>query len=100
MRKTQRAIGAARKTQRLHLTLHREFFDAIAAGAKKTEYQDDKPYWRSRLEGRAYSEVIFRNGYAANAPLLRVQCLGIRRDKRKRFAIRLGRILEIKNCHR
>ena len=81
----------------LHLTLHREFFDAIAEGKKKTEYRDDTAYWRARLAGRTYSEIVFRNGYAAAAPLMRVQCLGIREDRPDRFAISLGRILEVKN---
>jgi hypothetical protein len=81
----------------LHLTLHREFFDAIAAGRKKTEYREDKPDWRARLVDREYDEVVFRNGYASNAPLMRVECLGIGKDRSGRFAIRLGEILEIKN---
>jgi hypothetical protein len=55
----------------LHLTLHREFFDAIAEGSKKTEYRDNTPYWRPRLVGREYAEIVFRNGYATRAPLMR-----------------------------
>jgi hypothetical protein len=81
----------------LRLTLHREFFDKIAAGGKKTEWRDNTSYWRSRLVGREYAEVIFRNGYSTRAPLMRVQCLGIRKDKSGQFAIRLGTILEVKN---
>ena len=42
--------------------------------------------------GREYEEIVFRNGYAPRAPLMRVQCLGIRKDKCGRFAIRLGKI--------
>jgi hypothetical protein len=81
----------------LHLNLHREFFDAIAEGKKKTEYRDNTPYWRSRLVGREYTEIVFRNGYATRAPLMRVEFLGIRKDGPNRFAIRLGKILEMKN---
>jgi hypothetical protein len=81
----------------LHLTLHREFFDAIAEGRKKTEYRAGTAYWRSRLVDRDYSEIVFQNGYASAAPLMRVQCLGIRKDRPDRFAIRLGKILEVKN---
>ncbi len=81
----------------LHLTLHREFFDAIAGGRKKTEYREDKTYWRSRLIGRAYTEIVFRNGYATDAPIMRVECLGVRQEKTGRFAIRLGKILEVRN---
>ena len=72
----------------LHLTLHREWFDKIAAGQKKTEYRDNTAFWRSRLLSRSYDEIHFRNGYATRAPFMRVECLGIRKDGRKRFAIR------------
>jgi hypothetical protein len=83
--------------QVLHLTLHREYFDAIAAAKKKTEYLDNFAHWRSRLLGRTYSEVHFRNGYAVNAPFMRVECLGHGKDRPNRFAIRLGKVLETKN---
>ena len=85
------------KTSVLHLTLHREFFDAMAEGKKNTEYRADTPYWRARLVGRNYSEIVFRNGYATLAPVMRVQCLRIRKDRPHQFAIRLGGILELKN---
>jgi hypothetical protein len=83
----------------LCLTLHREFFDAIAAGTKKTEYRENKDYWQRRLVGRTYTEVHFRNGYAAKAPFMRVECKGVRKIRTgegSRFAIRLGKILELK----
>lgn len=82
----------------LCLTLHREFFDAIVAGTKKTEYRENKDYWQRRLVGRIYREVHFRNGYATKAPFMRVQCKGIRKVRRKgktQFTIRLGKILEL-----
>ena len=52
----------------LSLNLIREYFDAIANGTKKTEFRGYKPYWRTRLEGREYDEIHFRNGYSAKAP--------------------------------
>lgn len=94
------SYNARAPVQVLHLTLHREFFDAIVEGKKKTEYRDDTRYWRARLLDRAYSEVHFRNGYATGAPFMRVQCLGIRKDKSGDFAIRLGKVLQIKNYTR
>lgn len=78
----------------LCLTLHREFFDAIAEGTKKTEYRADKEYWRRRLVGRIYQEVHFRNGYATKAPFMRVQFKGVRKvrtSEGSRFAILLGK---------
>ena len=79
----------------LHLTLHRKWFDRIAAGTKTTEYREDKPHWRTRLDGRSYDEVHFRNGYGPDRPFMRVKCLGI--SKNGCFQIHLGKILEIKN---
>ena len=81
----------------LQLNLKKEFFDAIASGQKKVEYRDNTPYWRSRLVGRQYDEINFRNGYDTRAPTMRVQWLGLRRKTPKEFAIRLGKVISIKN---
>ena len=83
----------------LQLNLHREFFAAIAAVKKRIEYRDRTPYWKTRLEGRRYDVICFRNGYTSNAPEMWVEWLGVRRygtARRGYYAIRLGRILEIK----
>ena len=82
----------------LHLNLHREFFAAIAAGTKTTEYRARTPYWRTRLEGRRYDLIKFRNGYATRAPEMLVEFAGLRRQGRgakAQYAIRLGRILKL-----
>lgn len=92
-------LRQSRLSRNLCLTLHREYFDAIVQGTKKTEYREDKAYWRRRLVGRHYQEVHFRNGYATKAPFMRVECKGVRKirtSEGSRFAIRLGRILELK----
>lgn len=91
---------AKEQTAVLCLTLHREFFDAILAGKKKTEYRENKEYWRRRLVGRTYQEIHFRNGYATKAPFMRVEFKGLRKfgsGRGSRFAIRLGKILELKH---
>ena len=83
----------------LHLTLHRKFFAKIADGTKRTEYREQKPYWRKRLEGRSYEVIKFRNGYASDAPEMLVEFRGVRRQWKNgqaRYAIRLGRVLAIK----
>ena len=83
----------------LRLTLHREYFAAIASGKKRTEYRKAKPYWRTRLEGRDYDMVLFRNGYARNAPEMLLEFRGVRRNGKGRnadYAIRLGRILKVR----
>lgn len=83
----------------LHLTLHREFFARIAAGTKRTEFRDRTKYWKTRLEGRRYDRIRFRNGYARNAPVMDVEFRGLRIEgtaRSGRYAIRLGKILDIR----
>jgi hypothetical protein len=83
----------------LHLNLRREFFSQIAAGSKRVEYREQKPYWKKRLENRKYDAIQFRNGYAINAPEMLVEFCGLRRYGKGRnayYAIRLGKILKIK----
>lgn len=83
----------------LRLTIHREFFAGIAAGRKRTEFREAKPYWRTRLDGRHYDQILFRNGYAKDAPEMLVEFRGIRLEgsgRRARYAIRLGRTLKVK----
>ena len=83
----------------LHLNLHREFFDAIAQGTKKTEYRDSSPYRARRLEGRSYDIVVFRNGYGPKVPEMFVQFRGVRKRGKGRsshYAIRLRKILTIR----
>jgi len=89
------------KTKRiLHLNLHRQYFDLIATGQKKTEYRECTPYWRKRLEGRGYDVVSFRNGDGPRAPVMEVEYVtkGFRViGGKKEYAIRLGKILKIQN---
>lgn len=83
----------------LHLNLRYDFFAQIAAGTKRIEYRNQTPHWRSRLEGRHYDTIQFRNGYATRAPEMLVEFGGVRRYGKGRdayYAIRLGRILKIK----
>lgn len=47
----------------LQLALKAEYFNAICEGGKLEEYRLTKPYWRKRLEGRAYKRLILTRGY-------------------------------------
>ena len=78
----------------LCLTLKRKWFDMIAKGIKKEEYRTIKSYWTKRLftkvpiEMEAYrpnhfDEIIFKNGYAKDAPTMTVECKGIGIGKAK-----------------
>jgi hypothetical protein len=51
----------------LYLTLKKQWFDLINDGIKTEEYREIKPYWQTRLEGKAYDVVEFRNGYQKDA---------------------------------
>lgn len=54
----------------LCLTLKKKWFDLIKQGIKTEEYREIKPYWETRLSGRHYDIVKFRNGYQHNAPTI------------------------------
>jgi hypothetical protein len=83
----------------LHLTLKREYFAQIAKKQKRTEYRKRKPYWRKRLEGKKFKTILFRNGYGKNVPEMLVEFCALSHvgtGRSAEYAIRLGRILEIK----
>ena len=61
----------------LHLNLVREFFDQIAKGEKQEEYRDRTDYWKTRLEGREYDIIRFRNGYGLGVPEMDVEWKGV-----------------------
>ena len=96
----------------LHLTLKRQWFNMISEGVKKEEYREIKDYWIKRLRDISskepfydfipYDKIIFKNGYAKNAPTMVVEFDGIRigkgntdwgADDEVYFCIKLGNIL-------
>ena len=84
----------------LHLNLYRKYFDQILKGEKTIEYREVTPYWSKRLEGRHYDVIQFRNGYAKIAPVMIVEFKSMDIDndvQGTRYAIELGKILEVRN---
>lgn len=100
----------------LHLTLTKKWFDMIASGEKKEECRDIKEYWRTRLwefpkvpsnNPKYFDYIIFKNGYAKDAPEMKVECNGIRvgygkgrwgaEPNKQYYVIALGDVLYIKN---
>lgn len=90
----------------LHLTLFRRWFIDIFEGTKTEEYREIKPFCAKR-PFQHYDTVTFRNGYAKDAPLMVVEFKGvevktihhpIHHKPITVFAVKLGRILETKNC--
>ncbi|MDU4254569.1 ASCH domain-containing protein [Pseudomonas sp.] len=47
----------------LTLPLKGEYFDAIRARTKPEELRLVTPYWRKRLEGRSYDQIVLTRGY-------------------------------------
>lgn len=86
-----------RKSNRgvLQLTLKRKYFAEIVQGEKNTESRECTPYWKSRLHGKKYQKVHFRNGYLKSSPEMDVECRGIRLVG-KEYQIRLGRVSNLK----
>ena len=78
----------------LHLTLMKEYFDAILCGEKKVENREIKGYWSKRLEDKKYDYIHFVNGYGADKPWMDVKMLGIVKDRDEGlYKIHLGEIL-------
>ena len=84
------------KLRILRLTLKREYFARIVGGKKKKEYRKRTDYWKTRLEGREYDIVRFRNGYTADVPEMDVELKGVVKEGRE-YVIKLGAVLRSKN---
>lgn len=91
----------------LHLTLTSQWFAMIAAGEKPEEYRAPKPYWASRLVGREFDIVRFRNGYSPRSPTMELEWRGLDfglgrpewgAGDSPLFIIRLGQILQAPYC--
>ena len=86
----------------------------ILSGEKKEEYREIKDYWFDRLteydyplRPKIFDKIIFKNGYATNAPEMEVEWKGLIIGDAKpewsdnwkdgAFVIQLGKILSTKN---
>lgn len=92
----------------LQLTLKKKWFDMIASGEKQEEYREIKPYWSRRFLSHnallnPYFFVLFRNGYAKDAPEIMLELKSITIGGAKPewsdnwqgdvFVLRLGQII-------
>lgn len=88
------------KNKVLHLTLMKEYFDAILSGDKTIEYREIKSYWVKRLEEKKYDYIHFTNGYGKNKPWMDVEMHAIVKDREnKLYEIHLGKILRTGNIN-
>ena len=62
----------------LKLTLKRQWFDMIASGEKREEYRTPGKWINSRIHGKEYDVIEFKNGYGANVPTMIVEYKGWR----------------------
>jgi hypothetical protein len=86
----------------LKLTLKRHWFGMIASGEKKEEYRQPSHWILSRLEGKKYDRVEFRNGYSATSPVCITEYRGWKRavgkakwgaGKHPLIIIQLGKVI-------
>lgn len=100
----------------LQLNLKKQWFDAILSGEKTEEYREDKPYWQKRLlhpfypiikQFREHDAIRFSNGYAKDRRQMLIELKNIEigvgyapwgATGDTTFILKLGKILEIKNC--
>ncbi len=89
----------------LRLTLKRKWFDMIASGVKREEYRTPGKWILSRLEGKDYDVIEFKNGFGPNVPTMLVEYRGWARSSGLRewgaqpsveyATIKLGRVLSL-----
>lgn len=82
----------------LHLPLKKKWFDMIAAGQKKEEYRDRKPFWDKRLEPFIFHlikigtpfHIHFSHGYRKKRPQVIVECYAISSSKNLKGRLEWG----------
>lgn len=47
----------------LNLNVKQMYFDAVKDGSKTKEYRLYNDYWKKRLVGREYDQIIYKAGY-------------------------------------
>jgi hypothetical protein len=84
---------------RITTTIKREWLREIAAGRKRVEYREIKPYWIRRL---SKTEPPFQlrliNGMQSKAPELTVLVQRVRKNSRCGvFELHLGKVVEVRH---
>ena len=82
---------------RITTTIKRAYLAEIAAGKKKTEYRDIKPYWRKKLTAVSLPfELRLRNGMHRPVPEVIVLIDRIRANAGTRqYELRIAKILRL-----
>ncbi|MGC4083671.1 MAG: hypothetical protein QM736_16575 [Vicinamibacterales bacterium] len=79
-------------------TIKREWLREIAAGRKRVEYREIKPYWTKKFDGVSRPFLLrLINGMQPKAPELTVVVRGIRTNRRTgNYELLLGKLTEVK----
>lgn len=83
-------------------TIKREWLREIAAGRKRIEYREIKPYWTRRLE-EVQVPFLLRliNGMQSKAPEVTVLVKRVCKNTRSgNFELHIGRVVEIRHWDR
>ena len=83
-------------------TIKREWLREIAAGRKRIEYREIKPYWTRRLE-TVETPFLLRliNGMQSKAPEVTVLVRRVRKNSRSGyFELHIGRVVDIRHWDR
>jgi len=82
----------------LHLTLYRQYFDAILSGEKKIEYRRRCQRY-DRMFERPWTHIKFVNGYGNHRPWMIVQIQAFEKGP-DMWMIHLGPVIESGNIHK
>ena len=64
-------IHGKTKNPVLRLAVRREYFEDAAVGVKRYEFRLRSVYWRKRLEGKDFSEIVYTLGYPKKGDMSR-----------------------------
>jgi hypothetical protein len=84
---------------RITTTIKREWLREIAAGRKRVEYREIKPYWIRRLSKiEPPFELRLINGMRSKAPELTVIVQRVRKNSRSGvFELHLGEVIDLQH---
>ena len=88
--------------KKITTTIKREWLREIAAGRKRVEYREIKPYW-TRLFVGIEAPFLLRliNGMQANAPEVTLSIRRIRKNTRSGyFELHIGRVVDLRHWDR
>jgi hypothetical protein len=96
-------MAKSKTSEKLFLTIKKEWFNMILSGEKLEEYRDITPFFDSRLN-KKYASVIFQNGYNKTSPRVELEFLGVEKKNANPswsagyggfcYVIKLGKIIK------